>query len=268
MEIDCHKMHVHGDDFLVLDLRDSSVEISEAMVKEWGCRITGIGFNQLAELSHDTTTKEARLKFWNSDGSRLNACGSATRGVAQILMQERSTERVMLTTPTSRIECSINIDGAINVGMGIPYTKWHEIPLTSAENTLFLPLDDKPAACSMGNPHCTYFVEDISLVDITERGSMIERNDMFKNGTNVHFVQVLSRNCIRLRIWERGSGIPLGSGSCCCGAVVNGIRRGILDTEVQVICDGGTSIVQWDGINEVRLSGHVSKVFSRKLKVY
>ena len=258
-------MHVHGDDFLVLDMRGSSAKVSETMVKDLACRNTGVGFNQLAVLQHDSDMNNVRLSFFNSDGSSLNACGSATRGVAQILMKESASEKVMLKTPAGIIECFEELNGAVNVGMGIPLTKWHQIPLNSIGNTLFLPLEDTPAACSMGNPHCTYFVDDVSLIDVARRGSMVEKNYLFRNGTNVHFVQVINRDCIRLRIWERGSGIPLGSGSCSCGAVVNGVRRRLLNPKVEVICDGGSSFVEWDGINEVRLSGHVSKVFSGEL---
>lgn len=113
----------------------------------------------------------------------------------------------------------------------------------------------------MGNPHCTFFVEDLASVDVAEIGPKIENHPLFRNKTNVHFVQVVDRSHIRLRIWERGGGIPLGSGSCSCGAVVGGIRRGLLDDTVQVQCDGGLVKVHWDGVGGVVLTGPVEPVF-------
>jgi len=91
-------------------------------------------------------------------------------------------------------------------------------------------------------------------------GPALEAHALFPARTNVHFVQVVDRGHIRLRIWERGGGVPLGSGSCCCGAVVNGIRRGLLDDSVEVHCDGGTVTVQWDGQGGVVLTGRVEPI--------
>jgi diaminopimelate epimerase len=112
----------------------------------------------------------------------------------------------------------------------------------------------------MGNPHCTYFVDDVASIDVAEIGLEIETHSLFPHKTNVHFVQVIDRGHIRLRIWERGGGIPQGSGSCCCGAVVNGIRRGLLDESVEVECDGGTLKVSWDGRGGVILTGPVELI--------
>jgi len=109
----------------------------------------------------------------------------------------------------------------------------------------------------MGNPHCTFFVEDLRLINVETSGKKTETDVLFPQKTNVHFVQVINPEHIRLRIWERGGGIPLGSGSCCCGAVVNGIRRGFLSNRVWVQCDGGTVLVEWDKKGSVFLSGEV-----------
>jgi len=114
----------------------------------------------------------------------------------------------------------------------------------------------------MGNPHCTYFVDDLASVDIATIGPAIETNALFPLKTNVHFVQIIDRTRVRLRIWERGAGIALGSGSCSCGAVVNGIRRGLLDSTVEVECDGGSVTVRWDGVGAVFLIGPVEASFS------
>lgn len=264
MPLRFHKMHANGDDFVVVDARNSSNPVTSELARQLGDRHRGIGFNQLAVVL-DCEDADARVIFWNADGSPLDVCGSATRGVADRLMREANGTSVTLRTNRGLLTCQRTSAQTISVSMGQPLLGWSEIPLARELDSAVLPLAGEPAACSMGNPHCTYFVDDLNAVDIAAVGPLIEANPLFPLKTNVHFVKVIDRQHIRLRIWERGGGIPLGSGSCCCGAVVNGIRRGLLDDTVQVECDGGTVTVRWDGSGPVFLSGPVEASFSGTL---
>ncbi|MGT0249603.1 diaminopimelate epimerase [Burkholderia pyrrocinia] len=261
MPIRFQKMNANGDDFVIVDLRGDDREYTQAidrdLVRRMGDRHRGIGFNQLAVLS-DCDDAAARVAFWNPDGSALDTCGSATRGVAWKLMRETGAASVVLRTNRGRLLCSHDTHGLITVEMGAPCIGWQDVPVAEAVDTLALPLPGAPAACNMGNPHCTFFVDDLDAIDIETLGPAIETHPLFPLKTNVHVVQVISRSHIRLRIWERGGGVPLGSGSCSCGAVVNGIRRGLLDHTVRVECDGGDVAVQWDGTGSVFLSGPVA----------
>lgn len=261
MSLTFHKMHANGDDFVVVDARNATDPITATLARRLGDRERGIGFNQLAVML-DCDDAIARLVFWNADGSTLDACGSATRGAADLLMRERNSTSIVLRTARGLLNCERTCTEAISVNMGAPLLGWQEIPLASQADTAVLPIAGGPAACSMGNPHCTYFVDDLGTVDIAKVGRALETHPLFPLKTNVHFVQVLSRQHIRLRIWERGGGIPLGSGSCSCGAAVNGIRRGLLDDCVEVECDGGSVTVRWDGVGPVYLIGPVETVFS------
>ncbi|KAF1032855.1 MAG: Diaminopimelate epimerase [Pseudomonas sp.] len=254
------KMHAHGDDFVIIDRRGLHDPVTSEVARRLGDRHCGIGFNQLAVLT-DCEDAAARVHFWNPNGTPLDTCGSATRGVADRLMHETGSPSVVLRTNRGLLTCVREPGGRVSVDMGAPSLAWHEVPLAQAHDTLQLPLPGNPAACSMGNPHCTFFVDDLSTVDVAALGPSLETHPLFPNKTNVHFVQVLDRRHIRLRIWERGGGIPLGSGSCCCGAVVNGIRRGLLDATVDVECDGGTVTVSWQGGGGVILTGAVAPVF-------
>lgn len=253
------KMHAHGDDFVVIDRRGQDDPITAHIARRLGDRHRGIGFNQLAVVL-DCADAAARITFWNPNGTPLDTCGSATRGVADMLMREAGTATIVLRTNRGLLTCVRESGQRVSVDMGRPSLGWEEIPLAQAMDTERLPLEGAPAACSMGNPHCTFFVDDLAAVDIATLGPSLETHPLFPNKTNVHFVQVLDRSHIRLRIWERGGGIPQGSGSCCCGAVVNGIRRGLLDDTVDVQCDGGTVTVQWDGRGGVVLTGAVQTV--------
>ena len=264
MQIRFRKMHAHGDDFAVVDMRAETDQITAEQVRKLGDRNKGIGFNQLAVML-DCEDADVRLVFWNPDGTLLDACGSATRGVADILMREAGDRSASIRTNRGVLHCERTATGAIAVSMGEPLLHWRDIPLATATDTLTLPIDGSPSSCSMGNPHCTFFVEELSAVDVARLGPAIEHHWLFPQKTNVHFVQVMERNRIRLRIWERGGGIPLGSGSCSCGAVVAGIRRNLLDHAVQVVCDGGSVEVRWDGSGSVFLIGGVETVFEGTL---
>ncbi|WP_335945818.1 diaminopimelate epimerase [Pseudomonas sp. G166] len=261
MPLNFHKMHANGDDFVIVDSRDSANPITSALVRRMGDRNRGVGFNQLAVLL-DCDDAHARVMFWNADGSALDVCGSATRGAADMLMRESSTTSITLRTKRGLLTCERMANGEIAVDMGLPLLGWSDIPLARELDTAALPLAGGPAACSMGNPHCTYFVDDLAAIDIATIGPAIETNALFPLKTNVHFVQIIDRSHIRLRIWERGAGVALGSGSCSCGAAVNGIRRGLLDSSVEVECDGGSVTVQWDGVGPVFLIGPVEVSFS------
>jgi len=253
------KMHAHGDDFIVIDRRGRDDPITANIARRLGDRHRGIGFNQLAVVL-DCTDAAARIKFWNPNGTPLDTCGSATRGVADMLMREAGTATLVLRTNRGLLTCVRESAQRVSVDMGPPSLGWEAIPLAQAMDTERLPLEGDPAACSMGNPHCPFFVDDLATVEIAAVGPSLETHPLFPNKTNVHFVQVLDRGHIRLRIWERGGGIPQGAGSCCCGAVVNGIRRGLLDDTVDVQCDGGTVTVHWDGRGGVVLTGPVQTV--------
>jgi diaminopimelate epimerase len=247
-------MHANGDDFIVVDGRGLNNPIDAALVQRLGDRNRGIGFNQLVVIG-ESEDAFARLTFWNANGTQLDVCGSATRGVAHLLMASSDKSAIVLQTNRGLSRCLRNASGTVSVDMGSPLLEWDAVPLSKQVDTNHLPLDGDPHACSMGNPHCTFFVSDLSRVDVGIQGPAIENDLLFPHGTNVHFVQVLSRSQIRLRIWERGGGIPLGSGSCCCGAVVAGIRRGLLDETVEVQCDGGSAVVRWSGTGAVFLEG-------------
>jgi len=239
-------------------MRGGANPITPDIASRLGDRARGIGFNQLAVVL-DCDGAAAELIFFNPDGSKLGACGSATRGVADLLMRESGASVVVLRTQHALLTCKRNDSTTITVDMGPPLLNWADIPLATACDTLHLPLPGDPAACSMGNPHCTFFVSDISTTDPALLGPPLERHPLFAEGTNVHFVQVLDRNTIRLRIWERGGGVPAGSGSC--GAGVAAIRRGLTENAVKVICDGGCVGVSWSGAG-VQLTGPVTTIYS------
>ncbi len=257
------KMHGLGNDFVVVDRRAGGAELSAGLVRALADRHRGVGFDQLAVVGADTGT-DARLTFYNSDGSLSDACGNATRCIARLLMDETGKGAVALRTGRGVLACEDAGGGLTRVNMGAPVTGWAAIPLAEAVDTLRLPIEGAPVATSMGNPHCTFFVDDAETVDLAARGAEIERHPLFSERTNVQFAHLVGPDHLRMRVWERGAGITLASGSSSCAAAVAAARRGLTGRRVRITLDGGDIDIDWreDG---VWMTGPTAHVFSGTL---
>lgn len=254
------KMHGLGNDFVILDLRGGGDLPAPDLVRRIADRHMGVGFDQLATI-HDDDQADVRLVFLNADGSRSGACGNATRCIARRLMDESGQTRLRLRTDHATLLAEDAGNGLTRVNMGMPVLDWRAIPLAREVDIDCLPVAGDPVATGMGNPHMTFFVEDAEAVDLPGFGRAHEHHPLFPERTNVEVVQVIDRNTIRLRIWERGAGVTLASGSCSCAAAVAAARRGLTDRCVRVLVDGGELGVDWraDG---VWMTGPTAHVFS------
>ncbi len=243
------KMHGLGNDFVILDLRGGRTRPDAGLVARIADRHRGVGFDQLAGIE-DCADADARLVFWNADGSFSSACGNATRCIARLLMNESEQTSLRLRTDHGLLLAEDAGGGLTRVNMGPPVLDWQAIPLAQAVDIDHLPIDGDPAATGMGNPHVTFFVPDAAAVDLGSFGPMHEHHPLYPQRTNVEVVQVLSRDEIVLRIWERGTGVTLASGSCSCAAVVAAARRGLTGRRVMVAVPGGRLLIDWrdDGV--------------------
>lgn len=255
------KMHGLGNDFVLIDQRGVPAVLTPDLVSLIGDRHRGVGFDQLAEILPDPEVT-ARLVFWNADGSTAGACGNATRCIAHVLMDETGQPEVTLRTERGLLACSRRNDGLIEVDMGSPSTGWRDVPLVREVDTLFLPIEGKPSACSMGNPHCTFFVDDITVIDLEKLGPAIENDLLFPERTNVQIVQVFSRREARVRVWERGVGLTLASGSSSCAVLVNAVRRGLMDPSARLTLDGGQIEISLRDDGHAMMAGPIAHVFT------
>lgn len=258
------KMHGLGNDFVVVDARQQKLEITPALAKGIAHRQFGVGFDQLALIEQGTG--DAHLTFYNADGSTSAACGNATRCIARHLMDESGKPALHLTTDRGDLFARDAGDGLTAVNMGNPQLDWQEIPLASAMETLELPIDSMPSASGptatgMGNPHCTFFVEDAEQIPLAEFGPRFEHHPLFPERTNVQVAHLVGPDHIRMRVWERGVGVTLASGSSSCATAVAAARRGLTGRRVQIDLDGGTLWIDWrdDG---VWMTGPTMHVFS------
>ncbi len=256
------KMHGLGNDFVVLDARAENIEVSAQMAKGIGHRQFGVGFDQLAVINRSDA--DAHLTFYNADGSTAAACGNATRCIARFLMDETGKRALHLTTARGDLAAQDLGDGITAVNMGHPQLSWDEVPLLREMDTLQLPIEGSPTATGMGNPHCTFFVDDVMAIDLERLGAEMEHHPLYPERTNVQIAQVVASDHIRMRVWERGVGITLASGSSSCATGVAAARRGLTGRKVQIDVDGGTLRIDWrdDG---VWMMGPTQHVFSGTL---
>ena len=263
-QISFMKMHGLGNDFVIVDSRGPGPLISEEMARRLGNRHLGVGFDQLAVIS-DSPQADVALTFFNADGSTAGACGNATRCVAQYEMQRLG--RTTLSLITERGILQARQQGAlVSVNMGHPMLNWDDVPLAREMDTLHLPLEGQPTATGMGNPHCTFFVENADAIDLAQLGPRFEHGPLFPERTNVQFAQVLGENRLRMRVWERGVGVTLASGSSSCATAVAAARLGLTGPKVEIQLDGGSIHIDWreDG---VWMTGATMHVFDGQLTV-
>ena len=243
------KMHGLGNDFVVIDARAGGGTVTPALARALGDRHRGVGFDQLVLIETDPQA-DARLTFYNADGSVAGACGNATRCVARLILDETGTTQLTLRTARGLLAAEEAGDGLTRVNMGAPQLDWADLPLARATDTLHLPLPGDPVAVGMGNPHCVHFVPDAEAVDVATLGARIEHDPLFPQATNVEFASLTAPDRLRMRVWERGTGITLACGSGTCATAVAAHLRGLTGRRVTVDVDGGTLEVDWrdDGV--------------------
>jgi diaminopimelate epimerase len=242
------KMHGLGNDFVIIDSRGREAIVTPELATAIGDRHRGVGFDQLAEI-RTSSSADIDLDFWNSDGSRAGACGNATRCVGRLMLDETGKDEVTIRTERG-ILIARRAGDEVSVNMGHPQRMWDEVPLSHPVDTDFLPLEGEPVAVGMGNPHAVFFVDDIQKVDVPNWGKKVEYDPLFPQRTNVEFAEVRARDEIRMRVWERGTGITLACGSGACATAVAASVRGLTDRKVRMEVDGGWLTLDWrdDGV--------------------
>jgi len=261
------KMHGLGNDFVVIDARAQPLALNDAQARAIADRKTGVGCDQfiVIEPAKNGST-DATMRIRNADGGEVEACGNASRCVAQLLMQEQRTNRVVIDTAAGVIVAEDVGEGRVAVDLGLARLEWRDIPLARAMDTLHLdlalgPLSD-PVAVNVGNPHAVFFVPDAEAIDLKTLGPQLERHALFPERCNIEAATVLSRNRIRMRVWERGVGITRACGTGACATLVAAVRRGLTAAKAEVVLDGGPLEIEWLPDKHVRMTGPVATSFT------
>ncbi len=258
------KMHGLGNDFAVFDARQAPLALDAALARAIADRRTGVGCDQVIVIERGANGADAFMRIFNADGGEVEHCGNAARCVGRLLMEEMDRPEVRLAVANGTILVRDAGDAIVRVDMGPPEFDWRAVPLSRDMDTKAFALDVEgtvleASALSVGNPHCVLFVDDAEQAPVAELGPKIERHPLFPARTNVEFVSVTDRGHLRMRVWERGTGITRACGTGACAAAVAAHRRGHVDRKVEVRLDGGVLTIEWrasDG--HIEMSGPAS----------
>lgn len=263
-------MHGLGNDFAVLDLRRRELRVDAQMARAIADRRTGVGCDQVISLE-PSAQADLFMRIHNPDGSEAEACGNASRCVAALLFGEMKRQEASLETLRGVLPAFAAGDGEVSVDMGAARLEWGQIPLATPGDTLHvdlsgtgvaLPFAADACCVNVGNPHAALFLDDVEAAPIEEWGHVLEHHALFPERANIQFVQVLSRQAIRLRVWERAAGLTPASGSGACAAAVAAIRRGYCERTLAVQLDGGTLTIAWrESDGHVVMTGPVATAY-------
>ncbi|EPJ47296.1 MAG: diaminopimelate epimerase [Osedax symbiont Rs1] len=269
------KMHGLGNDFMVVDLVTQRFKFNAQMVKRLGDRQLGVGFDQLLVVETPSNPDmDFRYRIFNADGSEVEHCGNGARCFALFVRDKRLSVKKQISVETAKgnMRLTIRDDRQVEVDMGAPILQPAEIPFIAERQQLSYQLqieniDYQISAISMGNPHCVLVVDDVYTAPVAELAQSIQAEDVFPEGANIGFMQIVSDSEINLRVYERAVGETLACGTGACAAVVAGRQRGLLAEKVKVNVTGGSLEIVWLGgdTDPVIMTGPAINVFEGKM---
>ncbi len=269
------KMHGLGNDFVVLDARRTVLDLTPERRRAIADRRLGVGCDQLIVLEPPTERgADVFMRIYNPDGGEAGACGNATRCVASVLMDERKTDQVTVQTISGLLDSQKAGRGdngvpVISVDMGLARLDWRDIQVREACNTNHMPVGlgplQDPVGTNMGNPHATFFVDNLATVSLADLGPKLEHDPFFPERANIGVAQRVGEGRLRLRVWERGAGLTLACGSGACAAVVAASRRGLVDRKAEVILEQGSLAIEWLRDDHVLMTGGIAVAFKGEL---
>ncbi|NEU71702.1 diaminopimelate epimerase [Hassallia byssoidea VB512170] len=278
MAIEFTKYHGLGNDFILIDNRSSSTPVitPEEAIKlcdrHFGIGADGVIFALPGENNTDYT-----MRIFNSDGSEPEMCGNGIRCfadfVADLEGESRNKDKYQIHTLAGVMTPQLMADGQVKVDMGLPWLLAGEIPTTLANadekvinHTLEVAGKSWDVTCvSTGNPHCITFVEDVAAIPLETIGPKFEHHPVFPQRINTEFVEVVRRDYVKMRVWERGAGITLACGTGACATLVAGVLTGKCDRTATVELPGGPLLIEWADDQRLYMTGPAEKVFAGKL---
>lgn len=272
MNINFTKMHGLGNDFIVIDNTQGNISLSERQIQGLAERNFGIGFDQLLMIE-SSTVADFRYIIYNADGVQVEQCGNGARCVALFVQRKKLSNNNPLTAETKSglLSLLINADRTVRVDMGKPIWTPDKIPLLVAQQQLYYQIEgEKMGVVSLGNPHCVLPVkkeENIANVDIVKIATAIQNSALLPNSANIGFMQIINKNEINLRVYERGVGETLACGSGACAAAVFGVVTGQLNNNISAHLNGGDVSIEYHQNASVFLCGDAEFVFDGKIEV-
>ena len=276
MKLKFSKMHGLGNDFMVIDGVNQRVELNPQQIGRWADRHTGVGFDQLLLVEKaDDPAALFKYRIFNADGGEVEQCGNGARCFARFVRSHGLTDATSIPVQTRGGLITLNMidDSRVEVNMGVPDFEPAHIPLAAAQRQEQYQLDINGqsihfSALSMGNPHALLVVDDVDTAAVETLGPALESHPFFPHKVNVGFMQIVSADEFRLRVFERGVGETLACGSGACAAMAAGRQLGLLAENATGRLRGGELLLGWQGEGKpVMMTGDTAEVFDGEIKI-
>ena len=262
-----YKMDGLGNDFIIFDRRKNSINLTKEQIIKISDR-NNIGCDQVIFIDKDESNNTF-LKFYNSDGGEISACGNGSRCAAYFLMRENNENKISLRTKAGILKAERNDKNLISINMGQPNFEWNKIPLIKKMNNKILEIkinsnDGKKVtggfSLSIGNPHIIFFVADLNKFNLKEIGPKIENHNYFPKKCNVTLANIKNKKLVKIKVWERGAGLTKACGTAACATAVSGAVLKLNDRCVDIEFQEGLLNIDWKKDNNIYMTGKVSEV--------
>jgi diaminopimelate epimerase len=287
MKLHFTKMHGAGNDFIVIDAINQQIDFTPAQWQRLADRRFGIGADQILVVEKPRLPGcDFRYRIYNNDGGEVEQCGNGARAFVKFVSEKGLSNKssIRVETMAGVIAPRLEPDGSITVDMGAPQLEPALVPFDAAglagvvegSDTLWpldlaLPGQTAPvlvSVVSMGNPHAVQVVDDVDAQDLEQSGPRIEHHPRFPRRVNAGYMQIVDRQHVKLRVFERGAGETLACGTGACAAAVAGILRGRLDSPVRISARGGELSIAWQGPGHpVLMTGPAVTVFEGTIEL-
>jgi len=265
--LEAYKMDGLGNDFIIFDRREKSISLTKDQIVKISDR-NNIGCDQVIFIDKDKNSN-AFLKFYNSDGGEISACGNGSRCVAYLLMKENKNKEILIKTRVGILQAKLNDKNQVTINMGQPKFDWNKIPLLKKMDNKNLKIKINNISgkeivggfsLSIGNPHVVFFIEDLNQFDLKEIGPKVENHNYFPEKCNVTLASIKNKNHIKVKVWERGSGLTKACGTAACATAVAGSFQKLNERCVDIEFPEGILNIDWKENNNVYMTGKVSEV--------
>ena len=274
MEFNAYKMDGLGNDFIIIDQRKQNISLTNDQIIKI-CDRKFLGCDQLIYIKKDINF-DAELEFYNSDGSKSDACGNGTRCVAYLLSVENNKKEINLIVASKILKSKIFEKNLVETSIGSPKMNWNEIPLSKNSDTknLGIKLIDKQnkefiggIAVNVGNPHVIFFIDNIDNFDLETIGPEIENHKLFAEKCNVTLAKKISQNLIKVKVWERGAGLTKACGTAACATAVAANLENTSKSKTEIEFSTGKLLISIDEKNNITMLGPVSKIDEIKINI-
>ncbi|MDA0871144.1 MAG: diaminopimelate epimerase [Proteobacteria bacterium] len=274
MDIKAFKMDGLGNDFVIIDNRSNQIHLSNEQIVKI-CNREFIGCDQLIIIKDNSET-DASVEFFNSDGSPSGACGNGTRCVADLLSKEKKKNSITVTTESGNLNSKILGNNMVTTQIGVARTEWHEIPLsknldTKNLNIKILDSDNKEffggMAINVGNPHLIFFIKNLEKFNIEKIGPQLEVHEFFPEKCNVTIAEVVNKDLIKVKVWERGAGLTKACGTAACATAMAGKLNNLTEDKVDIQFKSGILNISIDDQNMIHMKGPVSNIQDIEIKL-